>query len=662
VTIAPGLIVDRIPRLQGTQEHLASWYTQGLSDGLGDRLLMFDNTNSPSWELLRFRPEFAAAAGFESALRERVERLGQFRHPSFTTVRSVEVLGSGDGLALVATYAPGRRLSEAFAMARSPDAVIPSIRQLTSALAALEQQGDDIAHGALTADRIMVTRDGRLIIREHVLGSALERLGLSAARLWADLGIVVPSTHKGVPSLDCRADVVQLALIALSLMLGRRIGPDEYPKQIGGFLDQIAERAEPDSKHRFPPLRRWLERALQMNGTGFECAQDAQQALSELPEDRQGTDECLGLLASPARHMSSAEPGSDAERRLCPAVEIRSSESQPGSDGSARGLTERSAAPAKLHVAANRSTKAISWDGIVGDPIEQFRPETAFATAPSQVQEAGFEPLLDPGSRQTVFDRPGHLRWVATAAVLVAIGEAVLIGRLLFIRSRALPPADTAIVVEFAQPGADVFVDGRPAGVTPLELKVGSHTSSIRVVSHESLRTDVTAHGLSFAGEDPRAPQATVDARAADDLRTAVRPQRSGGVKVSSPFELHVLEDERLLGSSAEGPVVTTAGRHEFDLVNSALGYRSRRVVDIKPGQIVSLAVTPPNGSISINALPWADVWIDGNLVGETPLGNVSVPLGEHQIVFRHPELGERRETAIVRSDRPTLVSANLRR
>jgi hypothetical protein len=72
--------------------------------------------------------------------------------------------------------------------------------------------------------------------------------------------------------------------------------------------------------------------------------------------------------------------------------------------------------------------------------------------------------------------------------------------------------------------------------------------------------------------------------------------------------------------------------------------------------------VTPPNGSISINALPWANVWIDGNLVGETPLGNVSVPLGEHQIVFRHPELGERRETTIVRSDRPTRVSANLRR
>src|SRR5258706_1872545 len=130
MTMARDLIVDRIPRVQGTQEHLASWYTQGLSDGLGDRLLMFDNTNAPSWELLRFRPEFAGAVGFEMALRERAKPLEQFRHPSFATVRSVEELGARDGLALVATYAPGGRLSEALAKARSAEAVIPFIRQL----------------------------------------------------------------------------------------------------------------------------------------------------------------------------------------------------------------------------------------------------------------------------------------------------------------------------------------------------------------------------------------------------------------------------------------------------------------------------------------------------------------------------------------------------
>jgi hypothetical protein len=96
--------------------------------------------------------------------------------------------------------------------------------------------------------------------------------------------------------------------------------------------------------------------------------------------------------------------------------------------------------------------------------------------------------------------------------------------------------------------------------------------------------------------------------------------------------------------------------------VNSALGFRSRQVVDVKAGQTVAISVTPPDGRININAVPWAEVLIDGKLVGETPIGNLSIPLGEHEIVFRHPKLGEVRRTAVVRSDAVTRVSANLER
>ena len=70
-----------------------------------------------------------------------------------------------------------------------------------------------------------------------------------------------------------------------------------------------------------------------------------------------------------------------------------------------------------------------------------------------------------------------------------------------------------------------------------------------------------------------------------------------------SPVEVQVLEGERVLGSTADGPIVTTAGRHELDFINSAVGYRSRQVVDIKAGQIVRMNVTMPDGRVSINAV-----------------------------------------------------------
>ena len=69
----------------------------------------------------------------------------------------------------------------------------------------------------------------------------------------------------------------------------------------------------------------------------------------------------------------------------------------------------------------------------------------------------------------------------------------------------------------------------------------------------------------------------------------------------------------------------------------------------------VNIAV--PNGRISINAAPWAEVEIDGKPAGETPLANLSLPVGAHEITFRHPELGVKKQTVIVKVDGLTRVT-----
>lgn len=64
---------------------------------------------------------------------------------------------------------------------------------------------------------------------------------------------------------------------------------------------------------------------------------------------------------------------------------------------------------------------------------------------------------------------------------------------------------------------------------------------------------------------------------------------------------------------------------------------------------------------MSLNAAPWAQVWIDGQQVGETPLSNVRVPIGSREVVFRHPELGEKTVRAVVTAGTPTKLSVDLR-
>jgi hypothetical protein len=97
-------------------------------------------------------------------------------------------------------------------------------------------------------------------------------------------------------------------------------------------------------------------------------------------------------------------------------------------------------------------------------------------------------------------------------------------------------------------------------------------------------------------------------------------------------------------------------------LINSTFGYRTTETVRISAGRVAPLDLKPPNGSVSINAQPWAQVFIDGRAVGETPLANLSIPLGEHEVVFRHPQLGERREKAIVQAGTLTRVSVSFTR
>jgi hypothetical protein len=64
---------------------------------------------------------------------------------------------------------------------------------------------------------------------------------------------------------------------------------------------------------------------------------------------------------------------------------------------------------------------------------------------------------------------------------------------------------------------------------------------------------------------------------------------------------------------------------------------------------------------MNINALPWAEVFVDGARVGDTPLANVMQPIGDHEIVFRHPQLGEKRQVARLTLRDSLRVSVDMR-
>ena len=603
-------------------------YAPGLVDEIGDRILILDDRSTPTLELLRFRKTLTTFPGFEVALRRRVERLGHFRHPAFARTPAVEYLGQDRCLALLSNYTPGRRLSDALSHAQDPVLATSLIHQLTPALDALNVYSEGVGHGALTASRIVSAPDGQLIIVEHVIGSAVERLHLTAAAIRRDLGIPVPGTDTGYPRNDGPTDCFQLALIALSMLLGRPLGSDEY-SDLGGALNAALSAPERESDEPVSGLRVWLERALQLE-RGFLSSEEARTALRDVdvpdPADaahrwralRETQEEAVGDRPPAEVPMG---PPDDPPIEIAEAVEPIA----PSIDGSRRTFGRGS-------ITARRRS---------------------IHTRPARIRR-----------RSTFFQAPnGYLRWALVAMALCAILEAFVIAWLLAGRgSISQPPAVAQVNVVTNDPGAPVMVDGKLAGVTPLDLSINSEVRSITVGSSLPLapkqETVVGSTGKDANRLEPGRERVAAELR--PSTVPAPPPQRVGGIRVSSPIELEVFEGDRRLGSTATGIVPAPAGRHDVDLVNSVLGFRSRQVVDVRAGEVVAVTVSPPNGRININAVPWAEVLIDGKSVGETPIGNLSIPLGEHEIVFRHPQLGEVRRTAVVRSDALTRVSANL--
>ena len=156
------------------------------------------------------------------------------------------------------------------------------LRQLTPALVALQQQGDGVAHGVLTPDRIVVTPEGKLVIVEHVLGPAVESLDLSPARMRSELGLALPASDRADAERPRRRRAARLdCALAHPRPAGGRA---RLPHNMATLMDEFPRVAGRGSSSS-PPLRMWLEQALQLGARTFGSAEAAYAALAGLPED-----------------------------------------------------------------------------------------------------------------------------------------------------------------------------------------------------------------------------------------------------------------------------------------------------------------------------------------------------------------------------------------
>jgi hypothetical protein len=332
--------------------------------------------------------------------------------------------------------------------------------------------------------------------------------------------------------------------------------------------------------------------------------------------------------------------------------------------------------------------------------LDEFEREAHAPTQPPWPEWAGAaadEPAAIESGRRPSFLVP--------LLLAIVVAEAGVLGWLLLDsrRASAAPLASVAITSDPA--GATVVVDGVERGQTPFtveDLRPGVSAIVVKQVPAPPVGTAGVEGGALEITTEPTGLAVSVDgqrrglspisvigltpgtheiavARGSSVIRRSVSVEAgvptavlistagasgiaSGWLTVTSPVPVQVLENGTLLGSSDTPRLLLPVGRHELDFVSEAFLYRARRSVQVTAGQAAAVALEPVSGSLSVNALPWAEVWIDGKSVGETPIGNLSLPIGNHELVVRHPELGEQRRTIAVGASGPTRVGIDLRR
>ena len=286
-----------------------------------------------------------------------------------------------------------------------------------------------------------------------------------------------------------------------------------------------------------------------------------------------------------------------------------------------------------------------SWRGRApasGTFVIETRPPGAIVTIDGKVY--GASPLttpLPPG-RHAV-----ELAGTTTRDLTVTIEPGARLAQ--YVEMPEAPPPGRMHVVS-NPPGAQVWVDGTARGVAPLDVEglvPGAHTVALKN-GNATVTQDVTvAAGSVLSLVVPL---------------TAPDAGQPGFIVVASPLELLVFEGNRLLGTSRSDQIMMLAGRHDLRLANKEVGFETTRAVQVAPGRTSTVKIDLPNGMLFVNAVPWAEVFVDGVKIGETPIANHQLPVGSHDIVLRNPRFAEQRRTVLISLTAPARLGVDLRK
>ena len=217
--------------------------------------------------------------------------------------------------------------------------------------------------------------------------------------------------------------------------------------------------------------------------------------------------------------------------------------------------------------------------------------------------------------------------------------------------------------------GVETFVDGAYRGRTPLNLSLppGPHAIDLQRAGAEPVSVPITLGAGMKISQFVDLPLADRFLQLAIGASThggpverAGRLVDTGTVKVICDAVVKVMEGDIVHGFTRES-LELPVGRHDLTLIDDASGINTTRTVVVDARRPTVVKVAMPTGVLALSATPTAEVWVDGNRRGETPIRAMTLRAGAHDVVFRHPDLGDRKQAVVVTAGDVLRLNVDLR-
>ncbi|MBI5512064.1 MAG: serine/threonine protein kinase [Deltaproteobacteria bacterium] len=543
----------------------------------------------------RLLPHLAADPDAVAMFLDEARAIASLKHPNIVDIYD---LGTEDGRHFLAMeWLSGWTLAQvagdtaATASVLPATAVLPLVvdaaRALHAAHTAWTHDGAPLRliHRDVSPQNLFVTKGGVLKLLDFgIAKSALQRRHTRAGQIKGKWCYMSPEQCRGEP-LDARSDVFSLGVVLHELLAGRRLFTQPTPMAIADAIIRAPI---------LPPAR--------ADGEALPMALIVA-TMRALEQDRALRDPSAGAMADALERAARAVGAWGDAREVAACLER---------------LGERTSLVKRLDADA-RTVEAL--DSVVADLADEQARGAAVSADPTAVEASAWAaPTLDDGRGAPVSvpasrsSRP----WRGTEELEAAGGAGPVSAPRSWGHARALWTAvDARSRRGWQLLAAAVFL----AAVALGALVVGGRRPPTAV------------------GAPPRAPAAAVGGGVALGVAEPALPSLGAegdrepqpAVTVEAPPETEV----------GERPRESSKGKREVGFrPRGAAGARGRVKGGAAAVDAPAVDAAPVQGKLTLQAVPWANVYIRGRLVGPTPLINYPVPAGDLEVRLVNPDAG----------------------